>query len=280
MGNKPTSFVNNISLEIKLFAIVFSILLHLLAILVPFSITQNSLTLRNVGIENGVKTTQLYLKKKSERHGEDLNLSTLNTLGRPQPTRLQSASTPTLPVLGEFSLPEPNRSGIGLSAQKKSPNVLFQKMKGSDINVPQGVRFSEKSKHAFDGSMFDVGIILPEGIKEDELNRFEEMFFSFRRRITEQYINQILRLSTEVEDRHPRTIFPWTNKTQILKAKLTYDIQGNLERIEFLQKTDAKILQEFYQEVMNSMNKIPNPPTAIINQEEKFELIFGLNIIE
>jgi hypothetical protein len=232
-----------------------------------------------MGEKNGSKSTQLFLKKKSERRGEDLNLSTLNTIGRQEAVRQQSLS-PSLPQLGQFSLPQFNRPGIGMNSQQVPNNVLMQKIKGKEINIPQGARFSEKSKHAFDGSMFDVGIILPEGIREDELNRFEEMFFSFRRRVAEQYINQILRLATEVEERHPRTVFPWTNRTQILRAKLTYDIQGNLQRIEFLQKADAKILQEFYQEVMNNMNKIPNPPQAILNKEDSFELIFGLNIIE
>lgn len=251
----------------------------------PMNVTQNSLTLRNPGIENGAKTTQLFLKKKSERRGEDLNLSTLNVIGQTQPT-YQSSFSPSIPNvsnqpnLNQFSLPRENRPGIGLPAQKLDNNILFHKIKGKDITVPQGVRFSEKSKHAFDGSMFDVGIILPEGIKEDELNRFEEMFFSFRRRVAEQYINQILRISTEVEERHPRTVFPWVNKTQILRAKLTYDTEGNLQRITYLQKADAKILQEFYQEVMNNMSKIPNPPNAILNQDDRFELIFGLNIID
>lgn len=278
MSDKPITSIKNNQSEFKIFTLVISLLLHIIVIVAPLSMTQQPVTLRNLGVVGGTKTTQLFLKRESEKRGEDLNLSTLKNIGRPE-TQTQNSTSSSDSVLSKLSLPSPQNMGVGPTL-KKSSSVLTQKIKGKDVTVPDGVRFSEKSKHAFAGSMFDVGIILPEGIKEDELNRFEEMFYSFRKRVAEQYINQILRISTLVENRYPRTTFPWTNRTQILRAKLTFDSQGNLQRISYLQKTDAKILQEFYQEVMNSMSKIPNPPNAIVNSEDNFELIFGLNIID
>lgn len=280
MKERPIDLINNVSFEIKAFTFIISVLLHLILFLITFYSPPNTLNLRNPGVKNGQKSSQLFLKKKSEQRGEDVNLSELNPIGKPKSLTSERPLS-SLSSRQNFLLPSPNIPGFSTTkADNNNTNILIQKIKGKDVQVPQGMRFSEKSKHAFDGSMFDVGIVLPEGISEDELNRFEEMFYSFRKRVAEQYINQILRLSSIVENRYPRTAFPWTNKTQILKAKLTYNNEGNLERIEFLQKTEAKILQEFYQEVMNNMNKIPNPPRAILNNDSNFELIFGLNIIE
>lgn len=264
--------------EIKAFALAVSVLLHIIFFIFPLFNSQPEMNMRSAGVKNGKKTSQLFLKIRSERNGEDINLATLNPIGRPNSS--SSKSSMSSPNLNNFSLPSASRFGSGEKKSTPSNNIMLQKIKGKDIEVTQGVRFSEKSKHAFAGSMFDVGIVLPEGVDEDELNRFEEMFYSFRKRVAEQYINQIVLHATSVENRYPRTAFPWTNKIQLLKAKLTYDSQGNLQRISFLQKSDGKILQEYYQEVMNNMNKIPNPPHAILNSEENFELVFGLNIID
>ena len=269
-----TQTVGNNSKEIKTFAIVLSVLLHLIIIFYPIpKIETRGVTLRNVGVTNGAKSAHIMVLRKSEIHGQDINLGNIAPVGS-----LKGQNSKSQDTLSKISLSTQNSKTL-----EKKPTIkkmIVQKIEGKDVNIPQGLNFSQKSREAFDGSMFDLNIILPEGIKEDQLNRFEEMFYSFRKRVAEQYINQILLLSATTGNRYPRTSFPWTNKTQMLRAKLTFDSKGNLQRVEHLQKSDSKILQEYFQDVMNTMERIPNPPRDIINQEENFELVFGLNIVD
>jgi hypothetical protein len=269
---------NESSREIRIFAIVISILAHIIFLYLPLPNINIMLSIRTPGIQGGAKGN-LLLIRKSEIRGNSNTLAIGDQNFGLTLEKLQIKDRSPKKLNNNF-LPSSEHLKQSQMSSSRQPSILSHKVQGKDVTLPHGALFSEKSRHAFDGSLFDVGLVLPEGIGEDQLNRMEEVFYSFRKRTFEQFINQILFLATTMNSTYPLSSFPWTSKkNQVLRAKLTYDREGNLLRIMHIHKSDAVILQDFYQKILNGMSKIPNPPRASIKENGTFELTVGIRIL-
>lgn len=109
-----------------------------------------------------------------------------------------------------------------------------------------------------------IDMEIPKGVKEDELNKHELVFYSFQKRTIQAYINSFQKELNEFQRTNPHLRFPLTHSKQKLSSRITYDKNGDILKIETVQWTDIDKLQTFFMDVLQNMTSIPNPPKQII----------------
>lgn len=124
-----------------------------------------------------------------------------------------------------------------------------------------------------------IKLDVPEGVPEDELNKFELVFYSFRKRTALNYINSFYNQLNDFESKNPHLQFPMTKDREQMTGRVTYDDQGNVVRIKMIQWSDKKRLQDFFLTVLQEMNHLKNPPKVIV-QNGEFHIYYSLTINE
>ena len=119
---------------------------------------------------------------------------------------------------------------------------------------------------------------VPKGVKEDELNKQELVFYSFRKRAAVAYMNSFIKELNQFERQNPHLRFPLTKKLEEIAGRITYDENGDILKIETLKWSKIDKLQDFFLEVLNNMSSLPNPPDALINEQRQFVVNFILTV--
>ncbi len=128
--------------------------------------------------------------------------------------------------------------------------------------------------HALADTDIDIKLEVPKGILEDELNKHELVFYSFQRRTALAYVNAFYKELNQFERQNPHLRFPLTAQRKKLSGKIIYDKDGNIVRIQTLQWTNIKKLNVFFEELLKNLNKLPNPPKEIVDNEQ-----FAVNFV-
>jgi ubiquitin-protein ligase len=123
----------------------------------------------------------------------------------------------------------------------------------------------------------DIQMVVPEGVKLDELNKLELMLYSFQKRSALKYINTLFKEINDFERKNPHLKFPFTKGDQKLYGKVVYDKNGNVVQIKMLKWSDVQKLQNLFLNVLKGMNSLPNPPEPLV-KNDKFEIIYGVTI--
>lgn len=123
-----------------------------------------------------------------------------------------------------------------------------------------------------------VNLELPKGVKLDELNKEELMFYSFQKRSALQYVSTFYNKLQEFERQNPHLNFPMTKEKTRMTGRITYDKEGNIMRIKMLEWTKTQRLQDFFVEVLKDMNGLPNPPRLLIDENDEFSIVYSLII--
>jgi len=283
--------MTHLKIDLRILALLFSMLVHFLIFNLMTEIAQN-IPLKNPGMIKGKNENVLVFVKSSKQGDKDILIdgkkfkSTPALPSKEKPPLLsleQLSSNPqlTLPkekIIAEQKtqkgIPDQKRGETKILKQKIDPTIVEEKMQALAIDVNK----LSQSRFDSDGSMFDIGITVPEGVSQDELNQVEEVLYSFRRRIGEIYITKLLLNIEPSEKKYRNKKFPWTTTEQILRAKIHFDRTGNIIRVESLMQSNSPNLNTFFSEVMYAIERIPNPPKLIINRDQEFSLIFGLKI--
>lgn len=130
----------------------------------------------------------------------------------------------------------------------------------------------------FSNSDVTVNIDLPKGVKLNELNPEELKFFSFQKRTLLQYVGTFNQEVRNFEVSNPHLRLPLTNKKQILRGRISFDEQGNIKRIKVLEWSEKPKLQSFFLDVLKKIEKVPNPPRLILQDNDEFSIIYSLII--
>ena len=155
-----------------------------------------------------------------------------------------------------FMNKERMRSFLKNSTSQTAAQRLLKELGENDINVK-----------------FD----LPKGVKLDELNKAELQFYSFQRRTAMNYVNTFYNQLDDFNKKNPHLKFPIVDSAETMTGRVTYDLNGNVVRIQMMRWTDEEKLQEFFLSVLKKLNKLPNPPKAIVHNGE-FTIFYTLNI--
>lgn len=213
--------------------------------------------LRLVGKKDGVKRKLLTLGEKKNKN-----------------TPKRKESKPTLKSLSINNYPSnPYATKIIEEKSKKNKIAVREYLKTPTSYQPS----VQKVLRTLDSSDLNVKFELPEGVKEDELNKRELVFYSFQKRAVTAYINSFYKELYEFQRKNPRTQFPPTRDKQRLAGRLIYDKNGDILEIKTLAWSDITIVQDLFMRVLKNMQTLPNPPEEIV-ENDKFAINFILNI--
>jgi hypothetical protein len=124
-----------------------------------------------------------------------------------------------------------------------------------------------------------IGVVIPGGVQEGTLNKWQLVLYAFHKRIFSQFLMQLYLNAEEMERKYPYAQFPYSRVADSVKVKATYDARGTLQHIERQKSSDTGLLNEFFMNAMNDLSSFPNPPKLILNENNEFELIFEIQII-
>lgn len=201
----------------------------------------------------GKRRPDLVSSKGKKTKKEKLSLSDLaQTHARPGHRNLVRKS----PLKTMFANKEHIKNFLKNSPSQTTAQRLINELGENDINIK-----------------FDI----PEGVKLDELNKAELQFYSFQRRTAMNYVNTFYSELNNFNKQNPHLSFPIVDTPEKMTGRVTYDINGNIVRIKMLKWTDEEKLQDFFLAVLKQLNKLPNPPKAIVHNGE-FSVFYTLNI--
>ena len=232
-------------------------------------------SIRTVGEKNKKSKNLVHVPKQIQSNsektktakGKDLNLSDLSA----QNTVIAKTPPP------KQERPEENPQE---SLKKKKPidalSLNNKTVKNFMKDTPNAGSSGEYAR-AFGQSNVLVELEVPEGVPEDELNKYELVFYSFRKRTALNYVNSFYNELTDFQSSNPHLRFPMTEDRESMTGRITYDKDGNIVRIKMLRWTNKEKLQDFFLHVLKNMNSLPNPPEVII-KDGQFHVYYSLTV--
>jgi hypothetical protein len=126
-------------------------------------------------------------------------------------------------------------------------------------------------------SLMNMQVEVPEGVAADELNEFELMFYGFQKRLMEKYFSTIVLQVREYEKRYSLpTLMPEGRHT--MTGRVTFDSEGNIKQIKMVRWTQADKLQAMFEDILKSMDRLPNPPKLLRNQDGEFVVFYTFTV--
>lgn len=184
-------------------------------------------------------------------------------------------------------------SAADLQATKPSPYKYNKRallpspaIKSLNINRTTVKNFLRNSHNAQSSGEYErvlgksnvlVKLEVPKGVPEDELNKYELVFYSFRKRTALNYINSFYNELNDFSTTNPHLKFPMTEKEETLTGRVTYDQNGEVVKIKMIKWSQTQKLQDFFLEVIKDMNSLPNPPKVIVKDGE-FHVYYSLTL--
>lgn len=164
----------------------------------------------------------------------------------------------------------PNKKKI--TSIQVSEKEMSEMLKSSPMsNIPMN------AQKALSKSDINISLEVPKGIPEDELNKYELVFYSFQKRTVMAYISSFFNELNQFELENPHLNFPMIKEPEQVAGRITYDENGDILKIDTLKWSDVDKLQSFFMEVLKNMNSLPNPPKELI-KDGKFAINFVLTL--
>lgn len=218
--------------------------------------------IRIVGEETGKKERLIFVKQPTPKHKNN-----------------NKKSNPSLKDLSFSEFPIQQKA-LNVKAKEKKLTKLEINKKAIkrflQTSRPGGIQSASQALKTLSDPINDVNIQLevPKGIKEDELNKHELVYYSFQKRTVMAYVNSFHKELNSFEKSNPHLRFPLTRQKQSLAGRVIYDQNGDILRIETLKYTNISKLQDFFMNVLKNMNSLPNPPKEILENDQ-----FAINFI-
>tara|TARA_Y100000768_G_C23990989_1_gene692945 strand:- start:8753 stop:9592 length:840 start_codon:yes stop_codon:yes gene_type:complete len=164
-----------------------------------------------------------------------------------------------------------SNSGNGINYLGKS---VKQDLKMSQMNlIPPAVR--QQLQNTFSSIQVDR-----ESADTDELNKDELVFYSFFNRVGEAYLHAFVEEINAYQKRYPSKKYslPFPEEPTEVMAEITYDENGDILRIKTLRWSDVGYFQDFFMNVMQALDALPNPPDELIKPDGTFSIKYSLKI--
>lgn len=220
-------------------------------------------SIKQVGEDSGKKIKSTYLKQKPKKIGSKLKTKNLApTFGQIQPVQQKQKAV-------KQKKSDSKNAIKALSLNKKS---IKDFLKGSN-----NYQSSKQYLQALGETDSVVKLEVPKGVKESELNKHELVFYSFQKRTAMTYINSFYKKLNEFQLKNPHLNFPMTTDKKKMVGRVIYDKNGNIVRINMMKWTHIPKLQDFFMDVLQEMSTLPNPPKAIL-KDDQFTVFFALTV--
>lgn len=189
----------------------------------------------------------------------------------------------TDPSSKELKLSDLDLKDFDPEAIKRKVDIKALKLTGKEIerflkdNKARRVRYQQFTP-TLNNSQVSVQMEIPKGLKIEKVDQIQNVFYSFQRRISLAYVNSFYNKLSDFEFKNPHLTFPMTNKEITLQAVATFDLDGNLQKIKMVRWTDRDQLQDFFVNVLDGIQSIPNPPKDIVKEKETFRVFYTLKL--
>lgn len=229
----------------------------------------NILDLRTVGIKKGIKDA-VPLQRKAKREEKD----------RISAKDLSFNPIENIPLEKFEKKTRPGKAALLKKQEKKlNPKLSINNSKIKSFLADDSYNSSSAAQLArLDDAEVLFDLEVPKGVAEDELNKHELVFYSFRKRTALAYVNSFQKQLNKFEMTNPHLRFPLTSQPETIAGKITYDRNGDILRIETLKYTQIEKLQDFFMNVLQDMSSLPNPPEEVINESDQFVINFVLSV--
>ncbi len=125
---------------------------------------------------------------------------------------------------------------------------------------------------------FNLHFEPPEGIPEDELNSMEKIFYSFQKRTFMGYVNSFMSSYLDTLNHSPQIQNVLRGERHLLTGRITFDKEGNIVRIKILRSSQNDELHRLFENTLTNIRSLPNPPKAIIEDKDQFNIYYQLKI--
>ena len=228
-------------------------------------------TLRIVGKKDGKENQQLSLAKQKNESSNAKKQKELQL----QQLAMQQWQKPTPNI--RKNLP------IGKSADrltKPAPKPRFFRLSDDKVKSLNSMQIASeqdrKQLQALDLSEFDIKLEVPKGVTEDELNKIEQIFYSFRKRVFENYVSAFIRALQKFNKNNPHYRIDGSHRRITFLSKVSFDKKGNVSKISIIQPGNEPKLQGLFQETLQGIGQLPNPPQDFGKDEQGFAIYYRL----
>lgn len=173
------------------------------------------------------------------------------------------------PTRDEPGLRKKSFNGINYQGKSVRQNLKMSQM---DL-IPPSAR--QQLQNTFSAIQIDR-----EKTDADELNKDELVFYSFFNRVGEAYLHAFVEEINAYQKRYPSRKYslPFPDEATEVMAEITYDENGDILRIKTLRWSDVGYFQDFFMNVMQALDALPNPPDELIKPDGTFSIKYSLKI--
>lgn len=125
---------------------------------------------------------------------------------------------------------------------------------------------------------FNIHFEPPEGVKEDELNSAEKMFYAFQKRTFVTYLNSFVKTYQQTLLKKPLLKNELKSARHLLTGKIVFDKEGHIIKIQILRSSPSDEIHHLFEETLKEIRKLPNPPADLIKKDKNFTIYYQLNI--
>ncbi len=190
------------------------------------------------------------------------------------------------------------KPGQNLKIKKSiSPHRNLKKLKTSEIKLPKVTVQSvmrqriikeelikqlapeDSSSSVIHHSDIQIRFETPEGIKEDELNSVEKIFYSFQKRTFESYFKSFFKSYHSRLKNRPLLKRSLQKESHSLAGRITFDQEGHIIAIKMIKWSNNDEVQNLFEQTLREIRSLPNPPKALLKNEKKeFNIYYQLRI--
>jgi hypothetical protein len=184
--------------------------------------------------------------------------------------------------LSSLAIPETEKKSDyrkGKSLSLKSLNLkgseIREFLKNDNIAAPM---LSPNANPFIANSGIDVKMEVPEGVDVSELNEYELQFYSFQKRTAISYISSFYKTLDHFMMVNPQVRFPLSTGKETMTGKVTFDKDGHIKEIKMIRASNNEKMQLFFEDVLEGINRLPNPPKSLVKDQGQFSIFYTLVI--
>lgn len=232
---------------------------------------------RTVGVKNGSKKGFSSPTKSSPAKTgsgkESVNLSQLGSIGNTSDSK--SIKTPPKTQSLQF---KKEKSNFSFSAKAPLKQRMIKQQKQLQGDVLKNLAANPSFANALNNKGFNVQFDPPEGIKEDELNSIEKIFYSFQKRTYEKYLNSFLNTYYSTLTSNPNLKNDLSSDRHRLNARVQFDKNGFIISVKILKSSNSDSVHNLFETTLDKMRSIPNPPKDLLGKDGNFTIYYSLYI--
>ena len=242
----------------------------------------NIKSFRTVGEKNGNKETFSVPQKESKAsqvsqsrpESKVLSMSQLGSITAEESSKESLKMTSLRPNKRE----ESEKSSYSFSSKPPLKQRLRKQQQQLQGDVLQNLAANPSFASALSDKGFNVQFDPPEGIKEDELNSIEKIFYSFQKRTYETYLNSFLKNYYSKLTSNPNLKRDLMSQKHRLNARVQFDRQGHIVSVKILKSSESDSVHDLFETTLDDMRSIPNPPKDLLGKDGNFTIYYSLYI--